>query len=428
MNSRFSGSPRPTSRYPRAQALRALTRVLSSGDPLEAALAEGWEGATPEARAWLQDVCSGTLRWKGRLDLAIDSLAEKRKPTGALRKLLLIGAYQLIVQERTDPVSVVVETVDAVKAKEGEAPAKFANAILRRLSERAKEWRELPFPKKAPVADKAAWASLPLWIWNRFAKAWGEERASQLAQALLERPSIWLQSDGIAADEALGLKEGPWAGSLQWVPGSCALTELPGWSEGKLFVQDLSSQRLAREALAELPPAAREGLALDLCAAPGGKGIALAWGGMKVVATDRPGERFRLLQENVARLGRERVSVVDRDKIPDEPWSLIWVDAPCTGSGILRRHPEARWLRRESDLESLITLQNELIREAWERLPTGGHLLYSVCSLLEDEGRLHFAEGKLLGGAKFETVKEWTLWPQEAPSGDGFWGILVKKT
>src|SRR5690606_19168184 len=136
-----------------------------------------------------------TLRWRGRLDLAIDAIALKKKPTGWLRRAILTGAYQLVAQDRTSPAGVVSETVAAIKKKEGEAPAKFANALLRRISEDARRWRELPFPEKAAPdsPEAAAWASLPHWLWSRLVRAQGVEWAKAYAQASLERPVIWLR-------------------------------------------------------------------------------------------------------------------------------------------------------------------------------------------------------------------------------------------
>ena len=417
--------------YPRELAVFALTRVLSTGDHLEVAIDAALAKAGSDApRAWLQEVCSGTLRWKGRLDLAIDALAQKKKPTGALRKYLLLGAYQLIGQERTDPTSVVFETVDAIKRIEGEAPAKFANAVLRRLAEHAQEWRESPFPKTAAFLEKCAWASLPPWIWKSWVKAYGEESAAQLARAQLDRPEIWLQSDGIAADVEQGLEAGPSTSALKWTPGKRALTALSGWSEGKLFVQDLSSQMLVREVFEALPESAQKGRVLDLCAAPGGKSVALAWAGMDVVATDRSedmrADRMRLLAENAQRLGRGKIMTVPRNEIPSADFTLVWVDAPCTGSGVLRRHPEIRWLRSEKDLQTLIESQRSILAEARKWVKPGQFLVYSVCSLMAEEGRAQI-EARPDDWKDFEIQKSWLLRPDESPFPDGFYAVLLKR-
>ncbi len=418
------------SRYPRELALRVLTRVLSEGQPLDEVLASVSGEVEPPARGWLQDVCSGTLRWKGRLDLAIDSTALKKKPTGWLRKVLLVTAYQLIVQERTAQGRVVSETVDLVKRKEGEAPARFVNAALRRISEHSAEWREAPFPARASVEEQARWASLPVWLWKRLLKEQGEVRAREFAQACLERPSLWIRSrdpeSGLPGAESGGFPGAFRLDAAELPPGP--VHSWPGFKEGAFVVQDVSSQVLIEQATAELGQAGvavKGARALDLCAAPGGKSVGLAWAGFQVTASDAPGSpRMALLRQTVERAA-PAISVVDGEKVAGlDPFELVWVDAPCTGSGILRRHPDVRWLREERELSGLAQVQAEVLRKGWERVKPGGYLLYSVCSVLEEEGAGRL---KAVGLENAELVRSWNLWPFEGSRGDGFQGFLIRK-
>ncbi|HUP56581.1 MAG TPA: transcription antitermination factor NusB [Bdellovibrionota bacterium] len=415
------------SAYPRDLAIRVLTRVLSDGEALDEAIERAWAessaGLAPSARGWLTEVCSGTLRWKGRLDSAIDSVALKKKPSGWLRKALLVAAYQLIAQERTQPGPVVSETVEEVRRREGEAPAKFANAALRRLAEHAAGWRELALPAGAKAVEAAAWASFPEWLWKQIVSDHGQDFARAYALASLERPAIWLRSRG--NDEAPGLEPGPIPGAWRLASGG-AVTEIPGFSEGKLIVQDISSQVLVREIGQEVR--ARVGsakpTALDLCAAPGGKSVGLAWEGFQVTASDRDSPRMKLLEGTVKRTGGQ-IRVAGKQEVPGLPQSdLVWIDAPCTGSGILRRHPDVRWLRRPDDLKKLGPLQLELIREGWAKVKPGGFLAYSVCSVLALEGPDLVARAALEGA---QELRSWRLSPQEPPHGDGFWAVLLHK-
>lgn len=409
--------------YPRQQAVRVLTRVLSDHQPLDDVLDAAMTDLSSAQVGWLQEVCSGTLRWKGRLDWILDSVALKKKPSGWLRKILLLTAYQLIVQDRTHAGAVVSETVSEVRAKEGEAPAKFANACLRKISEHAVQWRNLPYPSDQGIEVGAAWASLPVWLWKKLVKQYGVEWATGYAQASLERPVLWLRSK--RPDwSSTWTKPGPIPCSWQAVEGGRVINK-SGFSEGEIFVQDISSQIL----IAEVTTRVRESLgekaiqALDLCSAPGGKAVGLAWNGIQVLATEKMIRRVSLLQQTLARTG------ADVEYFPWEDLStlgtkdLVWVDAPCTGTGILRRHPDVRWLREEKELKVLAQSQEELLKSAWEKVSPGGFLVYSVCSVLQEEGpcrieKLDFRD---------RLVQSWLLSPQDPPSGDGFWAALFHK-
>jgi 16S rRNA (cytosine967-C5)-methyltransferase len=213
------------------------------------------------------------------------------------------------------------------------------------------------------------------------------------------------------------------------VTGGGSIVERPGFKEGTFFVQDISSQTL----IAEISEEVRKGLgdgplkALDLCAAPGGKTAGLSWNGFEVVATDRPekgGARFALLEQTVQRVA-PTARVIQRAQVGGlEPLDLVWVDSPCTGSGILRRHPDVRWLRQERELASLQEVQLKLLKEAWDKVRPGGYLAYSVCSILREEGPEALQRAQL-GGT---LVREWLLTPQTPPSGDGFYAALIRKS
>jgi 16S rRNA (cytosine967-C5)-methyltransferase len=408
--------------YPRSQAIRLLTRVLSDHAPLDdAAFEEASRDLPPEARGWLQEICLGTLRWKGRLDLILDSIALKKKPSGWLRKALLVAAYQLVVQERTSPGAIVSETVDEVRGREGAAPSKFANALLRKVALHAAEWRTLALAPKASVEESARWASMPTWLWSEIATQRGRDWAEAFAQSALDRPEMWVRARRADWRPEWALP-GPVEFSWRAQTGG-SIPHKSGFVEGEFVVQDISSQLLIHEITqcvrAESPNAMT---VLDLCASPGGKSVGLAWNGFQVFATDRD-ERLSLLRGTVSR-AQARIEVIERGNVASLPEvDLAWVDAPCTGSGIIRRHPDVRWLREPKDVQALVKTQKELVIEAWEKVRPGGWLAYSVCSILKQEGPDLIDQA----GLKTHVRREWLLAPHLAPGGDGFWAALLKK-
>lgn len=432
--------------FPRELGVRILTQVLSDGIPLDDALAGlGGEATASGARAWLQEVCAGTLRWKGRLDAALDATALKKKPSGWLRKILLLACYQLIVQERTSPAAVVNETIEAIRRKEGEAPARFANAVLRKVSLHAQAWRDLPPPSESAAPESSAWASLPTWLWLKLVDQRGPAWASDFARACLERPQLWLRTQ--PAQEAT-LRDwaapGPIPASWKVIEGG-SVTQRAGFVEGTWIVQDISSQRLVyevsqrikKEIQLKTPEESHDAeslnrplRALDLCAAPGGKSVALSWEGFEVSATDQKAERIALLSQTFQRVGQSqkigKLTLIPRLEVAGlVPQDLVWVDAPCSGTGIIRRHPDVRWLRREKEIPALNALQLELLKEGWSKVCPGGYLAYSVCSVLKEEGEGLVQSARLSGATQRES---WFFSPQDEIQGDGFWAILLKKT
>ncbi len=452
------GTKKHLKQYPRALALRVITEVLSRKLLLDEVLEQAMKTAPPESVGWLQDVCAGTLRWKGRLDWILDETALKKKPSGRLRKSLLLASYQLLLQSRVHPGLVVSEAVAEIKAREGQGPGQFANAYLRKVVQHAKFWQQQPFPEQAPLLQQAAWASLPVWMWQKFVAQQGQAWAQAYALASLERPVVWMRlrnggelteqlskdAGGVQAHLPATAEPGPIPGSWSVQAGG-RVADWPGLAEGTWIIQDISSQRLLVEVKQfferrEQGERASGGgdvgrQILDLCAAPGGKSVGLAWSGWDVVATDISESRSQLLRETLLRVavgGRGGAVGVGAGRVQQLSWQeaaqlplqeVIWLDAPCSGSGILRRHPEVRWLRQETDLLSLVETQTQLFQEAWSRLKPQGFLIYSVCSVLKEEGP------ELLSrlGLTSQVRASWFFVPQEPPYGDGFWAAIVQK-
>jgi 16S rRNA (cytosine967-C5)-methyltransferase len=423
-------------------ALTVLTRVLADRRMLDEVLA-----SVPEDMA-------GTLRWKGRLDWLLDELALKKKPSGRLRKALLLGAYQLLNQPQVPPAWIVSETVDGVRAKDGAPAARFANALLRRIADHAQSWRELSWPdpenepksqpeRASQSSSQAAWASLPGWIWNRVVQDHGIDWARSFAVASLNRPAFWVRSRRPLAHAVAGPISESW-----YIENWKALRPEDLDRSAGSYVQDISSQLLIHEFTQEAKKIFGElgrPEILDLCAAPGGKSTGLAWNGWQVFATDRQAstpqsqQRFERLRETGVQVQRmleqERalglpslgnMHVLDRAALENGRfYDAVWVDAPCTGSGLLRRHPEIRWIKDELTLASLQKEQTTLLQEAASKVRPGGLLMFTVCSVLKvDELEEVIRRAGLAG---FSRVREWTIAPHLPPYGDGFSGVLFVK-
>ncbi len=417
----------------RAQAIDILTAVLSGGRALDQVL----DTSRTTQPAWLQEITSGVLRWRSRLDFIIDSHCEKKKPSGWFRKALWLATYQLVVQDRVSPAAVVDETVEIIKHEQGKGPASFANAVLRKILNRAGEWRSYEPAPSQSAADSAAIAGVPEWMWKRLVRAHGFDFAKLFCLASLERPKLWIRTrPTFKPHRGASL----WAKALEFdrPEGSLPdcyevvergnITQFPGFAEGQFFVQDVSSQTLIAEVAREVLPslrnqgAAAPSRALDLCAAPGGKTAGLEWSGFHVTATDENILRLQFLFENKERLKLE-CEVVPLEEVAGQ-YHLVWVDAPCTGSGIIRRHPDVRWHRTEKDLETLVKKQREVLAAGAARVADRGFLMYSVCSVFAEEGPEVIKD---LAPRDFEIRKTWLLGPHISPHGDGFFGALLQK-
>lgn len=372
--------------------------------------------ANGEERAWLTDSVMGVLRTQGRLDAAIDELSLKKKPTGWLRRALRVGAYSILYQDRVAPQSVVSEVVDLIKSKEGQAPSKFANALLRKLVEHAPQFREPEFEGSA--SRKAAWAAMPQAWWERIVQERGEAWARAYAEASLSRAPLWFHANPefVSRMREWGFSEGKLPRSYRRAE-SGPVAGLPGFNEGAWIVQNIASQKL----VADFAQEAR-GRGLDLCASPGGKSVALAWSGLNVVATDRP-KRLALLTDTVART-RADIEVVSRP--PEQKWDWIWVDAPCSSSGVIGRHPEIKW---NFDLKTLIGLQKtqrDLLAQAMQAVNPGGYVMYSVCSVFKAEGP-DVVNAALAAHTGWDTMRLWDLAPDADTGADGFWAVLLRR-
>jgi 16S rRNA (cytosine967-C5)-methyltransferase len=317
-----------------------------------------------------------TLRQRGRIDAIIDLCLERplARRAEAVRTLLRLGICQLLFLE-TSPHAAVDTTVDLLTARGGEAGYKgLVNAVLRRVDR-----------ERTPLLERTAALSLntPGWLWDSWVGSYGVEHAEAIAAAHLREPPLDLtvKSDPAAWRDRLGASLLP-TGSLR-LQNDGRIEELPGFSEGAWWVQDAAAAlpvRLLGDVAAKR--------VVDLCAAPGGKTAQLAAAGADVTAVDRSEPRMQRLRDNLARLNLRAATVVADAATwrPEEPADAVLLDAPCSATGTIRRHPDVPWLKQPGDIAKLIALQDRLLRAALEMLKPGGTVVYCTCSLQPDEG------------------------------------------
>jgi 16S rRNA (cytosine967-C5)-methyltransferase len=397
---------------PRDQTLQILTRILAENESLEDALEEWSDRLDARGKAWVWDVCQTLFRFRGGIDTLIDQHALKKKPTGRVRKQLWIAVVQILFHKDVSPEKIVHETVDWVKRDSGVAASGFINACLRKIAAEKESWIQYlagDFP-----------GILPDWWTTELKKVYRDDWIRGFARASLGQPTTWFRAKKGAETPREFFEPGPIDRSFSWKGELAHLTSYARKNE--FLVQDLASQILISENLQEVRKYFSEPRLLDRCAAPGGKSVALSWSGVDVFAYDAHEKRRLSLAATVKEKAADVKIVNDEQQFPKRP-EWIWVDAPCSGSGVVRRHPEMKWLKNPKDLESLLKIQKELIADSWERLPPGGFLTYTVCSLFPSEGVLMIKRA----GLSEYAVKEWTLAPHLETSTDGFYGALLRK-
>ena len=379
-----------------------LRRVEAEGAYASDVLhAELGSRVTPENAALATEITFGVLRWRRLLDFLLDR--QLKKPVAQLdlpvALALRIGLYQLRFLERIPPRAAVNESVELVKRARKSSAASLVNAVLRRASanqgERpiaSRESFDQLIPGNLPVADRLGILhSHPTWLVERWLNNFGEASTVSLLEANNRAPNLSCAiHDPAHRDEVLAaLKKA----SLRIEPGqllnlafvtrggSPARTE--AFRQGAISIQDEASQ-----AIPLLLDVESGDTVLDLCAAPGGKTpplIRCAGRNGLVVAADRHSHRLRAMRNQFERLGLAGVQIVELDATRDLPFGRqfdrILVDAPCSGTGTLARHPEIRWRLRPEQLSEFHRLQAEILTSAIKQLAPGGRLVYSTCSM-----------------------------------------------
>ena len=377
MNAAVSSAPGK----PRAAAHAALDAVLCERRQLDAALAESFAFLSLDERdrALVRHLTATTLRRLGQIDGVIAALV--RRPlaprAASVRNALRLGAADILFL-RTPAHAAVNEAVTLLSAPTARRYRGFANAVLRRLSRDGAELR-------AP--QDAARLNTPDWLWQSWAEAYGEATARAIAAAHLATPPLDITST--AAPESWA----PWldaavlpTGSLRRAPAP--VDSLPGYRSGGWWIQDAAAALPARALLAGLPDGIEGRRIADLCAAPGGKTAQLAAAGAQVTALDISPKRLERVAGNLARLGlsAELVAADLREWTPSAAFDAVLLDAPCTGTGTIRRHPDIARNKTPDDVVRMVALQRALIDSAAQAVRPGGRLVYAVCSLQPEEG------------------------------------------
>jgi 16S rRNA (cytosine967-C5)-methyltransferase len=372
----------------RKTALALLRAVLDDGRPLDEALAGNPHLAKLEARdrAFARLLLVTVLRRLGQIDAAIDRCLDRpiRAKDVMLQHILRLGAAQLLFLE-TPPHAAVSTSLDLAGGPRLAGQRGLLNAVLRRLSREGAALVE---------GQDAARLNTPDWLWDSWSAAYGEATARAIAEAQLGEPPLDLscKGDPQAWAEKLGATllnaEMPGGGSLRLPAGQGDVTRLPGYGEGAWWVQDAAAALPAR-----LLGDVSGKTVIDLCAAPGGKTAQLAAAGAEVIAVERSVERLQRLQENLERL-QLRAALVEADAAawqPPAPADAVLLDAPCSATGTLRRHPDIAWLKDSAQIASLTAAQDRLLAHAVGMVKPGGLLVYAVCSLQPEEGqqRIH---------------------------------------
>ena len=291
-----------------------------------------------------------------------------------LNHILAVGAAQILFMEVPDHAAVSLAVTQAIAEPRLRPFKNLANGVLRNVGRQRDAIR---------AEQDAERLNTPDWLWQRWEKAYGEENARRFAAMHVLDPTldITVRSDPAGWAERLGATQLP-TGSLRFVP-SGPVDRMDGFEEGAWWVQDAAAALPARL----LGDVAGKRVA-DLCAAPGGKTAQLAAAGAHVTAVDLSAARLTRLEENLSRLGlgAEIVAADLTEWTPDAPFDAILLDAPCSATGTIRRHPDLPWRRSGAEIESLAALQAQMLRRAIPWLKPGGEIVYCTCSLEPEEG------------------------------------------
>lgn len=363
----------------REAAFNLLSAVLDHRRPLEQAL-DALPAIPPRDRAAAHRLAATTLRRLGTLDAVLEPFL-KKAPPDPVRHVLRLGAAGLLMLD-TPSHAAVATAVALARTRRLPAFAGLVNAVLRRVSEAG--------PSALADLDSPR-LDTPAWLWT----SWGPDaRVMALAHQYEAPLDLTLRPGAVAPDGGETLP----TGSVRFPPGT-GVTPLPGFEQGAFWVQDAAAALPARL----LAPRPGERIA-DLCAAPGGKTAQLAAAGAQVTALDRDGARLARLRDNL-RHWRLQAETIEADALtwqPPMPFDAVLLDAPCSATGTIRRHPDVPYLKRPRDIRALAETQDRLLAAAAAMLRPGGRLIYAVCSLQPEEGAPRIAAALDRGGLRHE--------------------------
>ncbi|MCB1666927.1 MAG: 16S rRNA (cytosine(967)-C(5))-methyltransferase RsmB [Porticoccaceae bacterium] len=424
----------------RIAAAKVIRSVLHDGESLNSIL-PGYLAAAPEKdRGLLQELCYGTLRWQPKLLCYLNQLLDKpfKHKDGDLEALLTCGLYQLIYL-RIPPHAAVSETVAATKGLKKVWAKGLVNAVLRRFQ------REREALDSKLVGQPEFDTAHPAWLFDAWQNSWPEQLDALIA-ASNSRPPMTLRVNRLKSSRNRYLEQ---LNDHRIEAAACPFSEdgiqlqqptdvhlLPGFDEGMVSVQDEAAQLAAQ--LLSLSAGQR---VLDACCAPGGKTchiLECLHNDGTVLAVDIDAERLIRVEENLERL-QLQAQVIACDAANTQEWwdgeafDRILLDAPCSATGVIRRHPDIKLLRTPADIVKLATLQKTLLNSLWTLLKPGGILLYATCSTLPEEndatieGFLNTTEDAICSGIDIEAGFKTPFGRQLLPQTDGHDGFYYAK-
>lgn len=303
-------------------------------------------------------------------------------------EVLRLGAYQLLYMRAVPAYAAVSQAVDQARETTGAGAAKLVNAVLRKLAAEGDAPARFPDEEADPLGFLETWGSHPRWLLERWLARWPAREVRALLEADNRRPETFIVPLEVEPAEAIRILSAAGLGADALGEGTACVRLAEGVSPKDALaalphaiVQDPAAHLVT--VYADVPEGTK---VADLCAAPGGKALAVAHRSVPMLAADRSAARLRMLEENARRTGRSvRVVVADARRPPLRRVDVALLDVPCTGTGTLRRRPDARWRLRPAALEELVRVQREMLDAAAELLPPGGILVYSTCSLEPEE-------------------------------------------
>ncbi len=420
----------------RSLAAQLIERVVDKGESLSAILPGAQKTLSDKDAALLQELCFGIARTLPQLEALIGKLME-RPLTGknrVLHYLIMVGLYQLIYT-RVPAHAALAETVAGADVMKRTNLKGLLNGVLRQFQR-----QQEALIAEVDQAPQRYWH--PSWLLKRLQTAWPEQW-QQIVEANNQRPPMWLRVNRqhhhrdawlalLQAEEKVAVT-GDAQDALR-LKSPAPVNQLPGFEQGWVTVQDLSAQRCALL----LEPRDGETI-LDLCAAPGGKTTHILEIAPRanVVAVDIDEQRLARVHENLQRLGM-KADVRQGDGRSPAEWcgdmlfDRILLDAPCSATGVIRRHPDIKWLRRDRDINELAHLQREILEAVWPRLKSGGTMIYATCSILPEENHQQISAFlSTHSDAKAETlphgqINGWQVFPT-IDGGDGFFYAKLLK-
>ncbi|MFQ5344721.1 MAG: transcription antitermination factor NusB [Mariprofundus sp.] len=396
----------------RKAAIECLSRVLHASLKADLALERYGQYVQPRDRRLLHEMVYGVMRHRYSLEADFSRFC-KSKPDDISEAALLMGTYQLR-HMRIPSHAAVSETVAAMDKLQPKAKG-FVNAVLRRVAD-----SESPLKLKPNQR-----VELPRWMYARWRDAFGADTVSRFCDAFKSPPplcvAVFADRDAwLAQVHSMGIEAeaGELSGAAVLLPSGTDVVSLPGFEAGVFTVMDQAAQA----AVMDLELSNPTGLILDMCAAPGGKTSILAhrFPEARIIAVELNARRIPRLRENLSRLQCHNVTVIHADAMqlpfPDASADAIFLDAPCSASGILRRHPDAKFLHNAEDIDQLACIQRSMVTEALRVLKEGRSMTYAVCSIHPQENEL------VLDG--FDAIAMHRLFP--AHDHDGFFHASIK--